>query len=183
VTARQLQVGLVACSRAKANHPVPARELYVSPLFRAASAYAERKYGSGRWLILSARYGRVDPDQVLAPNDLSLRQLTARQREAWGDRIAIELTDRLPAGTVLWFHAGALYRNAIAPVVVHQVRSPLAGLRIGEQLAWYHRRLQTVIQVHAIAAADGSVVHCNRPALRSHPQDFQAEAQDEEMLS
>jgi hypothetical protein len=112
-----------------------------------------------------------------------LRQLTARQREAWGDRIAIELTDRLPAGTVLWFHAGALYRNAIAPVVVHQVRSPLAGLRIGEQLAWYHRRLQTVIQVHAIAAADGSVVHCNRPALRSHPQDFQAEAQDEEMLS
>ena len=29
--------------------------------------------------------------------------------EAWGDHIAVELTDRFPAGTVLWFHAGALY--------------------------------------------------------------------------
>lgn len=142
--ARQLQVGLVACSRAKANRPVTARELYVSPLFRAASAYAERNYGSGRWLILSARYGLVDPDRILSPYDLSLRQLTDRQREAWGDRIAIELTDRFPAGTVLWFHAGALYRNAIAPVVLHQVRFPLAGLRIGEQLAWYHRQRGSV---------------------------------------
>jgi len=74
---------------------------------------------------------------VRAPYDLSLRQLTARQREAWGDRIAIELTDRFPAGTVLWFHAGALYREAIAPVVAHQVPFPLAGLGIGQQLAWY----------------------------------------------
>jgi len=144
VTARQIQIGLVACSRTKADRPVPARELYISPLFRAASTYAERNYGSGRWLILSAHYGLVDPDRVLAPYELSLRQLTARQREFWGDRIAIELTDRFPAGTVVWFHAGALYRNAIAPVVAHQVRFPVAGLRIGEQLAWYHRQSHTV---------------------------------------
>jgi hypothetical protein len=137
VTTRPFHIGLVACSRTKADQPAPARELYVSPLFRAARAYAEGRYGPGQWLILSARYGLVDPDQVLTPYDLSLRQLTAAQREAWGYRIAIELTDRFPAGTVLWFHAGALYREAIAPVVAHQVRFPLAGLRIGQQLAWY----------------------------------------------
>jgi hypothetical protein len=91
----------------------------------------------------SARYGLVDPDRVVAPYDLSLLQLTACQREAWGDRIAIALKDRFPAGTVLWFHAGELYRSAIAPVVVHQVRFPLAGLRTGEQLAWYHRQSLT----------------------------------------
>jgi hypothetical protein len=39
--------------------------------------------------------------------------LSAREREAWGDWIAVQLTDRFPAGTVLWFHAGALYRDAI----------------------------------------------------------------------
>jgi len=33
----------------------------------------------------------------------------------------------------------ALYRDAITSVVPHQVRFPLAGLGIGEQLAWYHR--------------------------------------------
>ena len=139
MTAGQLHVGLVACSRAKTNRPAPARELYVSPLFRAARAYAERHYGPGRWFILSARHGLVDPDTVLAPYDLNLGQLSARERVAWGDRVAVELTDRFPSGTVLWFHAGALYRDAIASVVPHQVRFPLAGLRIGQQLAWYRR--------------------------------------------
>jgi hypothetical protein len=135
-----LDVGLVACSRRKADRPVPARELYVSPLFRAARAYAERRYGPERWFILSARHGLVHPDQVLAPYDLRLRQLTAAEREAWGYRVAVELTDRFPAGTVLWFHAGALYRTAIADVVAHQVRAPLAGLDIGQQLGWYRRQ-------------------------------------------
>ena len=60
---------------------------------------------------------------MLSPYDLSLRQLSAAERAAWGDGVATELTDRFPAGTVLWFHAGALYRAAIAPVVVHQVRA------------------------------------------------------------
>jgi hypothetical protein len=40
----------------------------------------------------------------------------------------------------LWFHAGALYRMAIARVVTHQVHAPLAGLGIGQQLAWYRRQ-------------------------------------------
>jgi hypothetical protein len=139
VTAGQLHIGLVACSRTKLSRPAPARELYVSPLFRAARAYAERHYGPGRWLILSALHGLVDPETVLAPYDLNLRQLSDREREAWGNRVAVELTDRFPAGTVLWFHAGALYRDTIASVVPHQVRFPLTGLAIGQQLAWYRR--------------------------------------------
>ena len=164
VTTRPLHIGLVACSRTKADQPAPARELYVSPLFRAARAYAEGRYGPGQWLILSARYGLVDPDQVLAPYDLSLRQLTAAQREAWGDRIAIELTDRFPAGTVLWFHAGALYRQAIAPVVAHQVRFPLAGLRIGQQLAWYRQHRQSFRGLDA-SSRGAPTPTCERRAL------------------
>jgi hypothetical protein len=50
-------IGLVACSRRKADRSLPARELYVSPLFRAAFGYAERRYGPERWFILSARHG------------------------------------------------------------------------------------------------------------------------------
>ena len=142
MTGHHLHIGLVACSCGKAHQAAPARELYVSPLFRAARAYAERQYGPGRWLILSALHGLVDPDTVLDPYDLGLRQLSAREREAWGNRVAVELTDGFPAGTVLWFHAGALYRDAIAPVVAHRVRYPLAGLGIGEQLAWYRRHAE-----------------------------------------
>ena len=142
-----LHIGLVACSATKADSAMPARQLYVSSLFRAASAYAERHYGPSRWFILSALHGLVDPDTVLAPYDFSLRQLGSRQREVWGDRVVVELTDRFPSDTVLWFHAGALYRDAIASVVPHEVRFPLAGLGIGEQLARYCR--------HAAAIEEG----------------------------
>ncbi len=137
MTTPALHVGLVVCSRIKADRARPARELYVSPLFRAARAYAERHYA--QWLILSARHGVVEPDTVVDPYDLSLRRLSARERELWGNRVAVELTDRFPAGTVLWFHAGVLYRDAIASVVPHQVRCPVASLGIGQQLAWYRR--------------------------------------------
>jgi hypothetical protein len=88
--------------------------------------------------------GCSTPTPSLPPYDLSLRQLSPDGREAWGDRVAVELTDRFPAGTVLWFHAGALYRDAIAPLVPHQVRFPLAGLGIGEQLAWYRRHVAAI---------------------------------------
>jgi hypothetical protein len=135
----RLNIGLVACSMRKAGRPLPARDLYVSPLFRAARAYAERRHGPENWLILSALHGLVHPDQLLAPYDLTLRQLTRAERAAWGGRVAIELSDRFPAGTVLWFHAGSFYRAAIAPVVTLPVRAPMAGLRIGQQLAWYRR--------------------------------------------
>jgi len=117
-----LHVGLVAYRRTKTDRPRPARDLYVSPLFGAARAYTERHYD--QWLILSALPGLVDPDTVLRPYDLSLRQLSAGEREVWANHIALELTDRYPAGTRLWFYAGVVYREAIAPVVPHQVRCP-----------------------------------------------------------
>jgi len=75
-------IGLVACSRAKAASAMPARQLYVSPLFRAASSYAESRYGHGPWFILSPLRGVADPDAGLAPYDLSLRQLSPKRREA-----------------------------------------------------------------------------------------------------
>ena len=84
-----LDIGVVACSRLKGDRPLPARALYVSPLFRATRAYAERRYGPEGWLILSAQHGLVDPETVLTPHERSLRQLSPRQRADWGNRIAL----------------------------------------------------------------------------------------------
>jgi hypothetical protein len=81
--AMPLKVGLVACSKTKADGPRPAAELYTSPLFRKAAAYCRRHYD--RWFILSALHGLVEPSTVLAPYDLTLTALTPTEREAWAD--------------------------------------------------------------------------------------------------
>ena len=52
-------IALVACVKTKAETPRPARDLYVSDLFRKASAYAEKT--ADAWYILSAKYGHVRP--------------------------------------------------------------------------------------------------------------------------
>lgn len=136
-------IGLIGCSRAKLGHPAPAHEMYCSPLFRMARAYVDRRFGTGCWMILSARYGLVGPDEVLEPYDLTLRQLTAVERRTWGQYVAAALRVRFGPATTLWFHAGALYRDAVIGLVPNPVRVPLIGMRIGEQLAWYRTWLQT----------------------------------------
>src|SRR5437870_1912296 len=81
----RLRVGLVACSKTKADRPTTACELYRSPLFRAARAYAERSYHT--WLILSARHGAVRPTSVLEPYDATLARMPSAKRQAWARRV------------------------------------------------------------------------------------------------
>ena len=134
-------VALVACSRVKLDRAAPACDLYFSPLFRAARAHAERQYGPGRWLILSAHWGLVDPERVLGPYDVTLADFAPVQRHAWATRVAEDLSARFDRSTTFWFHAGALYREPLMQLVANPTRAPLAGLRIGQQIAWYRQRL------------------------------------------
>jgi hypothetical protein len=134
-----MDVGLVACSRIKTERPAPACELYCSPLFRAARLFAEQHHGRGRWMILSARYGLVDPQRMLEPYDQTLRQMSQLECRAWGERVASELARQFPADTTYWLYAGALYRQTLIQALPNPTRSPLVGLRIGQQLAWYRR--------------------------------------------
>jgi hypothetical protein len=62
--------------------PHEASRLYISPLFRKASRYCEAQYDA--WFILSAKYGLVAPEQVIAPYDCSLLAHGDAARAAWG---------------------------------------------------------------------------------------------------
>lgn len=154
-------VGLVACGKAKLDRPAPARELYTSALFRAASAYAERTYD--HWFIISAAHQLVLPDTTLQPYNHSLTELRQSERDAWGGRVVSRLQSTLrtlgyevpwvqigsgrpalPAELDLWIHAGETYvRPLWFPLRLHPtitVHTPMRGLQIGQQLHWYAER-------------------------------------------
>ena len=46
--------------------PTPAKDAYIGPLFKLNREYAERF--SDRWMILSAKYGFIDPDFIIPEN-------------------------------------------------------------------------------------------------------------------
>jgi hypothetical protein len=136
-----LRVGLVGCVKLKGPVAAPARDLYVSALFRGRRRAVEAT--CDRWFVLSAKHHLVDPEQVLEPYDLALGDLTRAARREWSERVLADLAAHLgPLGKVTFeVHAGADYREfglvdglgaAGAAVAV-----PAAGLMLGHQLRFY----------------------------------------------
>jgi hypothetical protein len=99
-----------------------------------------------RWFVLSALHGLVTPDQVLEPYDLALTDMPVAARRDWSSHVLAALTEELGelAAYDYEVHAGAAYtdhglvdglRDAGASVDL-----PVAGLSLGQQLAWYAGR-------------------------------------------
>ena len=135
---------LIGCVGEKSVFSAPARDLYVSTLFRLRRAYAESLRLT--WYILSAKYGIVDPEKVIAPYDTRLLDLSAPESRAWGGRVftQLEATVGVLCGRTFEFHAGKSYVETVQPrleAAGATVLWPLKGLRIGEQLHWYKGRL------------------------------------------
>ncbi len=130
-------VYLVSCVSQKRKQVCRARELYVSDWFLKARRYAE---ASGcRWFILSAEYGLVAPDQVIAPYERTLNTMPVAERRAWAERVSERLAAAVPEVSHVVFLAGKRYREFLARYLTDRgvaVSVPMERLRFGEQLSW-----------------------------------------------
>ncbi|GAA3539044.1 hypothetical protein GCM10022263_28230 [Nocardioides daeguensis] len=133
-------VVLIGCAKRKLPTAAPAKDLYVSALFRKGRAYAERL--GVPWFILSAEHGLVAPDEELEPYDLRLSDTPREYRRKWGADVVESLLAALGSldGITVEVHAGAAYADPIRDglrAARAQVVEPLRGLPIGSRLAWY----------------------------------------------
>ena len=131
---------LVSCVKEKRATRALAKDLYVSAWFRKARAYVEST--GCPWRILSARYGLLDPEKTVRPYDRMLEALPSSERRAWANGVLAAFDSELPGVSTVELLAGERYREFLqsdlrARGVV--VRVPMAGLRIGEQMAWLAR--------------------------------------------
>ena len=136
-----MRIGLVGCVKSKLTHAAPAADLYTSPLFRGRRAYVGRS--CERWLVLSALHGAVRPDVVLEPYDVTLNDASRAERRAWASRVLGQLEGELGSlrGLTFEIHAGANYTDWGLVEGLRErgatVEQPLAGLSLGQQLAFY----------------------------------------------
>jgi hypothetical protein len=129
-------IGLVACCKTKLAKPARAEDFYRSPLFRKARAHCLVHYPL--WFILSAKYGLVDPAQVIVPYDCTLLDQGKQARARWGQLIYSQLAALGLSEETFVAHAGKVY---VAPLLDKlRIKTPLARLGIGQQMAWYGRR-------------------------------------------
>jgi len=134
-------VFLVSCVSVKRSVPSLARDLYISPWFVKARRYVEATHSS--WYILSAEYGLLHPDLVVAPYERTLNNMPVADRRAWARRVLDALVPELSGVDRLVLLAGERYREFLLPVLRRScptVEVPMAGLTIGRQLQWLSER-------------------------------------------
>lgn len=126
---------LIACSKQKESYPCEASKLYSkSTLFHSSLAYA-RSFCCPIF-ILSAKYGLVSENQIIAPYDETLSEKTTKEKQIWGEKVIADLKKNFDFSTTKFIIlAGRNYYKPLCPYLIHY-ELPLEGKRLGERLAF-----------------------------------------------
>lgn len=136
------RIAFVSCVKTKADRPLPAQDLYISPWFRMAREYAKRN--ADRWFILSASAGLLHPHRVTDPYDLTLNGLGVKLRKDWTAMVQDQLAKERIMGTKAIVLAGINYREFLLPtfrLLFGEVDVPMEGLMMGQQLSCLKKEL------------------------------------------
>jgi hypothetical protein len=139
------KIVLLSCVATKLPQAAPARELYNSPLFKKSLAYAE-SLDPDDIVILSAKYYVVPLSKVIQPYDKTLLNMPSDEIQEWAVQVLKILADKydLEKDNFIIL-AGDKYRKYITPQITHW-SAPLKGLRIGQQLSWYSKKLAKIVK-------------------------------------
>jgi hypothetical protein len=119
---------LVSCVSAKRSRPLPARELYCSDWFVTARDYVEAQ--AEDWYILSAKYGLVEPDEVIEPYNETLSDISSAERRAWAERVAGQVRPKCREEPEIVILAGQAYQRTPAS---HPPELAMPGPRSNER--------------------------------------------------
>ncbi|MFN8669472.1 MAG: hypothetical protein U0164_19955 [Gemmatimonadaceae bacterium] len=140
----------MSCTGPGLSQPSRARDHFTSPLFRELCTFADRQ--AGRWFLLSAGHGLVDPDAVIMPMTSVMHRKDAAARRTWSARVIEQLAPHLAGVERILLLANARSREYLLDFLRRDGRTvliPLEGLSLGEQLQWLRR------QRHPLAHHDG----------------------------
>lgn len=133
---------LVGCGKTKLARSAPAKDLYVSPLFQKARAYAEN-HGDA-WAVLSAKHFVLMPDDMIEPYDLALADLDKDRLRQWQIHVNFTLRTKWPQED--WRYValvGGPYKIGFQWPSRLPAEFPLDGFAIGERLRFLNESLRS----------------------------------------
>ena len=123
---------MVSCVGQKLEEIHQAKDLYISEWFKKARMYAEQN--SDLWVILSAKYGLIFPEDEIESYEMYLPKQSKEYRLEWAKTIADKINSISPNEVEVL--AGKPYRQYLIPLLQCKVTIPMEGLGIGQQLKW-----------------------------------------------
>lgn len=128
-----MKIALISCSKNKIATVATAQEVYSkSILFKKTYDYClDKKYDF--IFILSAKYGILNPTDIISPYDLVLNSLSKQEREKWARRCFDILLSLGYIECQFDFYAGKIYIEDLSKLLPYSTNI-LKGLGIGERL-------------------------------------------------
>lgn len=146
---------LISCSKTKGGHREAARHLYTSPLYRKSVTLTER--WAIPFSIMSAKYGLLDPDEIIEPYELTLKQASKKVKIEWARQVHKQL--RSFRHKTLLILAGDDYLSPLLQAAegpaAFEYFAPLQGLSLGTRLAFLNEAIRLENRRKAIANAYG----------------------------
>lgn len=136
-------IGLISCVSKKVQDAAEAKDLYKSALFAKSRKFIEQHCDS--WFILSAKYGMIEPTDIIEPYDDTLNAKSRRERDEWANKVWALLRKQLRPHDSVTILAGKRYRESLVPLMREfgcQVEVPMQGLGIGRQLQWLAHQIE-----------------------------------------
>lgn len=91
-----MRVYLVGCGKSKRATPSRAEDLYIGNLVSKSIKYASlmsKREGADKY-ILSAKWGVLPFDKVIAPYDKTLKNMSLKEKRIWSKQVAEDLKSR-----------------------------------------------------------------------------------------
>ena len=133
------RIAIISCVSKKLDTANQAKDLYISDLFKKAYAYTNKHFD--QVLILSAKYGCIDPGRVIEPYDVTLNNFSTKQKKEWAFNAYTQLLYIIGGNDYVYWFCGMNYRKYLMELVKNHQEEPLKGLGIGQQLQYFKNNL------------------------------------------
>lgn len=134
------RIVLISCVSQKVGVTIKARDMYISDWFKKAMKYAEKMNPDGIY-ILSAKYGLLHLDDLIAPYNLTLNEMSTVEARGWASKVIMQLKQVADLeNDEVTFLAGDKYRRYLVEHIKH-CRIPMMGMKIGEQKSFMMKQV------------------------------------------
>jgi hypothetical protein len=151
---KSMTIVFLSCSKSKQDYKCQAQELYsASPMFTKTLEYG-KKLNPDSMYILSAKHHLVEMEDELEPYDLTLKEFTSEEKQAWGGETYRQMVDKGMNGSKdkFIFLAGTEYINPLLEYIPEvNIEEPLEGKRFGERLSWLNANMRALFSKYFLS--------------------------------
>ena len=142
-----MKIAFIACCKKKVKDKiVPAKDLYISPLFIKSYKYAKEILKAKSIYILSAKHHLVNENKKLEFYDETLNNKKSKEIEKWADEVFKQLkkTNIDSKKDKIYILAGKKYYYKLIPKfekIGIKYEILMEGKALGERLNWLNSKL------------------------------------------